>query len=363
MAANDFDTVVNETETPQSTNDFAAVDNTGGPKPTTPLPMSTAVLALATAGDGGADSALSLQQQNIDLMRQRIAQGQEFSERLNVAAKRQERTLKTLNNLRAPSQVISKETAAAVDQGYQNIAAARIEDDAQTAAEEEAIRKVQDYLNNGETTEAKLSYQLLTKGGATKRWYEEATKNLLLSQAVERYQAEANDMTWGASALAFVTSIIPTNFNFARSGVVPGSKTNLFDFFFSGSGLATQGNDLWSKYDSKGLAAALAPGGELDASLRSNSTTLGAYNPNEASMILDSLNYQSESDRNWTSLWGVLDAGTIAAPYVGVVPWRSLSSVPGALTRLGSRSGPCRTSGRVQRSDCADLPSHPRRTG
>lgn len=335
MAANDFELVASDTS---QNNDFAAVDNTSGPKPTTPLPMSASIMSLATAGDGTAETALALQQQNIDLIRERIAQGQEFSDRLGVAAKRQERTLKSLNTLRAPKGVISKETAAEVDKGYQNIAASRIEDDARTAAEEEAIRKIQDYLHNGETTEAKLSYSLLTKGGASQRWYEEATKNLLLSQAVERYQAEANDMSWGASALSFLTSLLPTNYNFSRSGVVPGSKGNLYDFFFSGSGLARQGNDLWSKYDSKGLAAALAPGGELDASLRSNATTFGAYNPGEAGAILDSLHYQNEADQTWASLWGVLDAGTVALPQIGIVPWRSLSSIPGALTRVGARS-------------------------
>lgn len=336
MAANDFELVASDTS--QQNNDFAAVDNTSGPKPTTPLPMSASIMSLATAGDGTAETALALQQQNIDLVRERIAQGQEFSDRLGVAAKRQERTLKALNTLRAPKGVISKETAAEVDKGYQNIAASRIEDDARTAAEEEAIRKIQDYLHNGETTEAKLSYSLLTKGGASQRWYEEATKNLLLSQAVERYQAEANDMTWGASALSFLTSLIPTNYNFSRSGVVPGSKGNLYDFFFSGSGLARQGNDLWSKYDSKSLAAALAPGGELDASLRSNATTFGTYNPGEAGAILDSLHYQNEADRTWASIWGALDAGTVALPKIGIVPWRSLSSIPGALTRVGARS-------------------------
>lgn len=328
----DFNSLIEETPAP---NDFATVsdDPTAGKA----LPLKTSLLAIASANDNPVDTAAALQTENMAIVAQRIEQNQEFSERLRIAQKRQERTLKTLNRLRDPEQVISKQSREAIDSAYNNALAQRIEDDASTAAEEEGIRRIHDQLST-DPVEARLTYNLLARGGATQRWYDEAAKQMILAQKAESFEAEAGEESWGGTVTNFLTSMIPTNSNFARSGLVPNSRTSLLEFFTSGSGLSTQGQDLYAQYTPQQLAEAVKDGGELDKLWRSNSTTLGAYDPGLAASLTRSLSYQTQSDREWANIWGVADAGTVALPFVGIVPWRTMSSIPGALTRLGSRS-------------------------
>lgn len=338
MQTNDFNLVPDDTSAPQSA-DFAAVPD-GTPEASTgPTPVKTAVMSIASAPDTRIDTYQAMLDQNLKSSDDLIKSGQEFGQRLKIANDRQQRQMKQLNSMRGPDSPITPETSKAVDAAYNDLAQQDIVTHAQTAAEMETVRRVQDDLTAGNTVEAKVTYNLLTNGNAEQVFAKEAAKQLILAQAAERYANEGHDQSWGSWLYNQATSLIPTEYNFSRSGIVPGAKTGIKNFFLSGSNLQSQGQLMYDKYrDPTDLANALKPGGELDASIRSNSTTLGGYSPQTAEELTHSLAYQSHSDKMWANIWGVADAGTVALPEIGVVPWKSLKSVPGALTRMGARS-------------------------
>jgi hypothetical protein len=335
----DFSQVAQEQQRDVSSSDFAQVTQTSEDDAPKALPLKTAILSVATAGDEPVDTILSMQEEALQSARDLINSGQEFQSRLAVASKQQKRTLSNLQNLINAPTVISPEVGKVIDDTYRRVAEKQVEDNARTSAEIEAVRKIQDHLAAGETVEAKLSYDLLTKGGAEDRWHREAVKNLILGQYIEKLQAESGEESIGGKVWNFMTSLIPFGYNSARSNVLPGYDSSWKEFFLSGSGLAAQGESLWGKYDDPAdLQKALAPGGELDASIRSNATTLGGFDPSTAAEITAGLKYTSYEGKVWANLWGTAGEALNVLPGIGVIPWRGGTNMVGNLTRLGSRS-------------------------
>lgn len=352
----DFNLVPADVPASQGSSDFAAVPaSTDIPPSAGPTPIKNAIISVATAPDTRMGTYAAIQGDQLQKAQDLVDSKQEYSARLQIANQRQQRQMKQLNNFKAGPSLISNDTAKAVDSAYKNVAAQNIAHDAHTAAELETVRRIQDDLTANKPVEARTTYNLLVgPNGAEQAFAKEAAKQLILAQAAERYHNEGQEQGWGAWAYNQLTSLIPTEYNFSRAGIVPGAG-GIKNFFLSGTGLQSQGEAMYSKYkDPADLAKAWAPGGELDMSVRDNSTTLGGYSPQTAEELTHALAFESESDRLWANLWGIADAGTVALPKVGVVPWKLLRSVPGALVRLGARDAAVDTVANAWKSTVED---------
>jgi hypothetical protein len=332
MAESDFDFAIDE---------VASSDFDGTVVPTIsnkqPSDLTTQIAALATSEDGGASG---LQADAIETTRARLAAGDEYNMRLQIAAKRQTRQARNVsNNLAAAvskSPVTTPETRKLVSDTYNAVINQRIEDQANSALEREAIDNIQDNLAANDPVEAKLTYELMFgRGNATKVWFDSATKNLILAQKIEQLQNEASDQSWTREIVNGLIGLIPFNSNFANVGIVNGERTGGFmNWLLSGSSLQTQSEEMKAKYVSpEDFAEAMKDGGELDRNLRENSTTLGSYDPRVAASIMQGLDYQTESDRLTANAWSLVD------PLTAPIPWMAKGlKIPGMLQRLGSRS-------------------------
>ena len=322
----------------QSTSsDFDSVNNPGSPTNAPEGNPITARIAAVASATGIAD----IQQSTIDTMQARLQGGEEFNIRLQVAADRQKRQMKNLNAnmdvVQQNSGGVTNDTAALGKTIYDNISSQRVEDNARASIEREAIDRIQDTLSS-DPVESKLTYELMFgRGSATKVWFDEAAKNYVLAQKLKQYETESGEESWGGKVANFMTSLIPLNHTFSEAGIVSGAEGGFKNFLLGGTNLANQSETMWNKYKTpEDLASALADGGELDASLRSNATTLGGYAPSSAAELLSALDNQTESDRLVANSWSLID--TTLAPVGFGVPWGKLGSVPAMLTRTGSRS-------------------------
>jgi hypothetical protein len=298
-------------------------------------PITSRLMAIAESKDG----VLALQQEAIENAQARIHAGEEFTSRLTVANARQQRQMASVNKHLAGmgGGITTSESLAETSKIYGALSQQRVEDNAKASFEREAVEKIQDDLSTGNTDEAKIVYNLLTKGTATKQWYDHAARNLVLAQKIQQYRGEADDETWLGKSWNFVAGFIPLNNTFGNAGIVEAEGTGGFkNWLLSGTGLQAQGEAMHHMFNSmtpEEMADALKDGAPIDVALRSNSTTLGGYDPNAAADKLTALNFQSKSDRYAANAWSIADVGLS-----GVVPWSKLSSIPAGLARIGSRS-------------------------
>ena len=302
-----------------------------------PSDITTHLATLSTS----TDVVNGLQQDAINATRARLAAGDEYAIRLEVAQNRQLRQARNVSaNLAtalSKDGAVSPETKQLASDTYNAVVSQRVEDNARTSIEREAIDRIHDNLATGDTVEAKLTYDLMFgRGNATKVWFDSATKNMLLAQKLEQIQGEAKDQSWGREIWNGVMSLVPFNSNFANTGIVEGEGTGgLKNWLLSGSSLQSQSEAMLNKYASpEDFADALKNGGELDLSIRDNATTaFGNYDPRMAESILAGLDYQTESDKQWSNAWSLFDPATVALPWLG-----KGARVPGMLQRLGTRS-------------------------
>jgi hypothetical protein len=276
----------------------------------------------------------AINEQTLNLVNQRLANGEEQTIRLKTASDRQQRQASALANLRrtdASSNILTPEQQHTIDSTYDSVVRQNIEETARTSVEREAVDRINDAMTEGDPTEAKLINKLtFGTGSAFKVYHDEATKNLLMSQKVEQYETENGEASWARKALNLVTGFIPLNNNFANTGVVANTPSNLKSWLLSGTARQTQGDALWNNYTPDQLAKALADGGELDTALRSAGTTLGSFDGSTSADILKGFQAQSSSDKLWSNVWSVADPAF-------VLPWGKVASVPKALVRLGAR--------------------------
>lgn len=303
-------------------------------------PLTTSMIALATA-DLNRVPALALQQQALDAAQAALDQGGEFGIRLKIANERSLNTLRNLDSMKKTVQnsapnTFSPDATARIDEAYARTVNQYIEDKAHTALEFETVERIQDVLANGDTVQAKVLWDLYSRGNAQKVMHDEAVKNLIMAQRIQELEQETKNQSWGRWMTNLVTSVIPLKSNFARSGVIddagiPNNATTVLNWILSGSGLQKQGEALWSLSPDE-FAKALSKDGPVMASVRQNAQFI-LENPDEELDILNALNYQSNSDKNWANLWGVADVGLTVA----MTPVAKLTKVPGVLARLGAR--------------------------
>lgn len=279
--------------------------------PAVALPTSTLLTTMAQV-DTSKSPTLQMTEQNIELARNLIETGGEATLRSKLAANDTLRQMTNLNTLGQSINPLENPKAhAAISSAYQEVTNYNIDQRAKTALEDAAIKNIQDVAAR-DSVQGKLLLNNLEHGDASQVMHDNLVTMSILSQRAEELDSEYGQQGWGKTIFNLLGSLVPTNFNFARSGIVEGSGAGMFDWVFSGEGLRKQGETLWGKLEGMTpteRADYLSKDGELMTAIRKNATTpFGlTFDPQLGSEITKSLTSQSDSDRKWADAWGTGD--------------------------------------------------------
>lgn len=308
------------------------------PVPAVDRPIATQVMALATA-DPSLPPVQMMREETIAQARRTLDMGQEYGQRLQIAADRQRGDLLALTNLtdllvRAGGPSADPATIEATRRAYTQVAERRIEDDAALSAEYEAVERIQSLLTQGDPVEAQVAMQLYTNGGAYQVIIDDMVKSFIVMQRIEELQAEHQNEWWVESAFNFVTDVIPFKSMFDVSGIlddagIENDVTGFFNFFQPGTNISEQGQRLFD-LNARDFAQAMAADGPVMRSLRANAG-LFTDDAGAAARMLTDLQGISESDVGLQNAFGVID---IATAGIG----GRVAKLTKALTRLGARS-------------------------
>jgi hypothetical protein len=268
-----------------------------------PALSSTTLLTALARTDPKRDISLQLGEKNIQDARDLLEAGREAEIRNKLAVGRVQKDLTGLSRLTAGVGFkVDDETRRAAAVAYQNVLHADYEKRARTSIEENAVDNIQTMAGRN-PVQAKVLLDLLEKGDAN-----ETIRNFNVKMSILHQRAEELDQTyqqsgWGRAILNFVLNLVPTNYNFARSGVV--GEGSLSSFLVVGEGLRDQSEKLWSMPMDQ-FAEFAAKDGPLMESIKSNATTVFdlTSDPNAAVQIMDALTVQNDTDRHWNNIWG-----------------------------------------------------------
>lgn len=309
------------------------------PAPFTPAverPMTSSMIALVR-GSSTMHPALAASEANIALAQNILDSNQEYSQRIKVAFDRRKRQVETFDKIVDQIQnsdvPLEADTAKSLKNTREQFLMQSLQDDVNIALEQETVETIQDLLTAGNTTEAKVTWDLYNKGDAVTVMHENAVKNFIMGQRIQELEAEYANSGWGRTIGNFLLGMVPTSFNFSRSGILDdaeiGTKaTSTWNFFLAGSGLDEQGDSLWS-LPLRDFAEAMKSDGTVMKAIRDNAGTI-LDDPGLSLELLEALNLQSESDKNWNNAWGIVDPATL-------VPWGKAGSVAKNIARLGAR--------------------------
>lgn len=118
---------------------------------------------------------------------------------------------------------------------------------AKYAAEQEAVKRIQDVAAMGDNTQARVLMDNLQNGDANQIIRDTNTKQLILEREIARAK-DATDGDWLGSAANFVLSVVPLYGSTAHSGNVDieNSLKHWYDGVFSGRRLQSESNTLWN---------------------------------------------------------------------------------------------------------------------
>lgn len=302
---------------------------------TVALPNKTMIMSMAKV-NASKNPSLQMSEELLQQTRDAIESGQEMSEKYKMAAERSIQTAAVFNKLKnsniAGIPEFSPEDVQKMDETYRGILAFDVERKAKGVAEAKAIENIQ-AMAARDPVQAKVLLDNLQFGGATEVHYRNLLIQTHLLQRAEELDLEHNATGWGRTALNFALSMIPTNYNFARTGVVAGADTGISDWVLSGEGLRKQSETLYSNLvdmDEDEIAEYLSANGPLMKSIRENASTFGSFDPTTAIDVLDGVKGQSDDSRVYSNLWGGIEiAGS------GVVG--AVSSLTKTLVRAGAK--------------------------
>lgn len=213
-------------------------------EPSTPALNSTTLLTALAQTDPRKDVELQLAENNIHAARDLLEQGKEAQLRYQIAANRTERQLAGIRKLQSGLGFQApKEVQAAAANAYNNVLRYDYKKRARTAIEDEAIERIQTMASRN-PVQAKVLLDLLEKGDANETIHNFNVKMAILQQRSEELDREYQQSGWGRATLNFILNLIPTNYNFARSGVVGGGSFS--SWLAVGEGLRDQSERLWS---------------------------------------------------------------------------------------------------------------------
>ena len=293
-----------------------------------PALSSTTLLTALSQTNPSGDIELQLGEQSIQAARDLLEMGKEKELRNKIAADRVQRQLGGLNKLTAEIGFkVDPETRRAAQIAYNNVLKTDYEKRAKTAIEEEAVERIQTMAARN-PVQAKVLLDLLEKGDANETIKNFNVKMAVLHQRAEELDAEYQQSGWGRAILNFVLNLIPTNYNFARSGVV--GDGSIGSFLKVGEGLRDQSERLWSMPMDE-FAEYTAKDGPLMQSIRSNATTAFdlTADPRAAVEIMEALTVQTDTDRKWNNIWGGVEIAS-------AVPWMKIGSATRTLMSAGA---------------------------
>lgn len=301
------------------------------PPGTPALPNKTLLMALSQVNTNS-NPSLQMQGDAIEAATSTIETGQEMTVRNKIAANRAINQLANLNKYRMgpASGLITPEQSAAIEQSYQNVLAWDHEQKARTAMEEQAIENIEDMAAR-DPVQAQVLMDNFEHGGAEQVRHNALVRQTILAQRAEELDNEYQSSGWGMAILNGILNLVPTNYNFQRTGIVEGADTGVLDWIFSGDATRKQAERM-NEMSIEEFAEFASSNGELMKAIRSNATTLfGLTNdPGAAVHLLKGLSGQAEDDRFWASTWGAVEVGM-------VVPVRSVVGITKNLIRAGAR--------------------------
>src|SRR6476469_9788031 len=293
-----------------------------------PALNSTTLLTALAQTDPKKDVSLQLGEQNIQAARDLLEQGKEATLRYQIAGQRAQRQAAGIRNLSSSlGTAVTPEQQNVFGQAYRNVLNSNFQKRARTAIEEEAVDRIQTMAGKN-PVQAKVLLDLLEKGDANETIKNFNVKMSILHQRAEELDQAYQQSGWGRAALNFVLNLVPTNFNFARSGVV--DDGSISSWLAVGEGLRSQNEKLWSMPMDQ-FAEFAAKDGPLMQSIKSNATTVFdlTADPNAAVQIMDALTVQTDNERRWNNIWGGVEIAT-------AIPWMKVASATRTLMGAGA---------------------------
>lgn len=307
---------------------FDGVSTSGAPQTTTALPTTSLMLALANV-DTSKNPTLQLTEEAIQTARDTIETGQEMTARNKIAADRAIRQGAALNRLKIEgADILSPEQMAQVDESYRNVLTWKRQEDVKTALEQEAVDKIKEVAAR-DPVQAKVLLDNLQFGNAEQAHSDFLVKSSILAQRAEELDDEYKQSGWGRWTLNQIFSLIPTNFNFARSGIITEQDSGVLDWLMAGEGLRKQSETMWNM-DINSFAEFAAKDGPLMQSIRNNATTLGVYDPGLSKELLTNVTQIDDNSRKWANTWGAVELAS-------VIPLGKIAGITTTLTRAGAR--------------------------
>lgn len=294
-----------------------------------PSNMLSLLTAVAKTDPSKGDIVYQLGQDAIGAARDQLKLGNEKLIRNQIALGGQQKALEGINKLGVmlggPN--ISAADKQSVDAAYSKLMKWDTDTKAQIAIEQEAVQKIQTMAAR-DPVAARVLLDNLEKGDADKTVADFNVRLAILNQRAQELDADYQQQGWGKTALNFVLGLIPTNYNFARSGVV--GEGGLGSWLATGEGLRRQSEQLWNM-PMEEFVKFTARDGDLMKSIASNATSAFdlTSDPAAAVDIMDALTNQTDSSRTWNNVWGGVEVAS-------VVPWGKLSTATRALMANGA---------------------------
>ncbi len=296
------------------------------------LKTTTMLTTLATA-DMSKNISYQINEDRLETIRESLKIGKEKEIRYGIVTDRLASQMTGLNKVIGDLDFAASDPAliAGAEQAYQNVMQWDVERKSKTAIEEAALERIR-VMAAADPVQARVLLNNLEYGSADKVAQDFQVKLSLLRQRAEEFDEEYQKSGWGRFLLNTALSLIPTNFNFARTGVV--GTAGLGSLLAVGEAQRRESEEMWNNLYTMNLDEAadyLDRDGDLMKSVRDNATSVFDLvdDPGVASEIMDNLITVGDSDRVWNNVWG-------GAEIAMVVPWGKLASASRTLVAGGA---------------------------
>jgi hypothetical protein len=290
----------------------------------------TARLAAVANSDTSSPDLIERLDEDTKAIRDNIKQIGDYQVRQNAAYAVRDQQINSLVSLKRSEEAFNDPSLAAGIPGA--VHAAMTEDmntKARYALEQQAVDKITSLAASGDTTQARIAYDNLTKGDADQRLRDFNTKQLIIQREIDKAQLTEEQNGFFGHAVHTIVGLIDPVYNQTREiGNVPVEDVmkNWYDWVVHGGRLNNEASSLWN-----------LPTADFEKTVREqvvpralkHATTFGMFDSSEYLNILTSLN--RAPDKNDVS---AMDSLNVA----GVVPFGKITKL-GSLVSLGVRAG------------------------
>lgn len=263
-----------------------------------------------------------------------LESGQERAIRSGLAQKRAESEATALNRLRGDMVGVRAPEGAlqAIDAAYSNVLNEGYARRERLAIETEALNRIRSMAATN-PVQAKVLLDMLDKGDSIKTVNDFQKKMMILRQRAEALDEKYQQSGWGRFVLNLVTGLLPTNFNFQRTGIV-GTAT-FGDLFAVGNTQAKESEMMWNGASAEEFAEYIDT--KIIPSVLDNATSPFDLfdDPGAAVQIFNDLIDATDSDRKWNNIWGGVEVAT-------AIPWAKVGSMSRLLVASGDANSATR---------------------